>query len=47
MRSATLAIKSSMHSSCSRASINMFMRNEKQINGRTRGRGEGEKEGEK
>lgn len=25
----------------------MFMRNEKQINGRTRGRGEGEKEGER
>ena len=39
MRSETLAIKSSMHSSCGRVFVNMFMRNGKQINGRTRGEG--------
>lgn len=47
MRSETLAIKSSMHSSCGRGSVSMFMRNEKKINGRKRGWGEGEKEREK
>ena len=39
MRSETLAIKSSMHSSCGGGSVNMFMSNGKQINGRTRGEG--------